>query len=143
MRDRSATSHPSPRQEYVRRLELRRTSLAKAIRRHILFGNLRVGVLLAGLAAAYAASGRDLFSEWWLVVPVAAFFWAGARLDQAVNARARFSRAVAFYERALDRLEGRWAGTGGETGDRAISIANRDMHARGVGRCTEHLRRPV
>jgi hypothetical protein len=120
MSDRSASRHPTPRQEYVRRLELRRTSLAAAIRRHILFGNLRVGALLAGLAAAYAASGRDLFSEWWLVVPVAAFFWAGARLDEAVNARARFSRAVAFYERALDRLDGRWAGTGGETGDRFL-----------------------
>ena len=118
MSDRSASGHPTPRQEYIRRLELRRTSLAEAIRRHILFGNLRVGALLAGLAAAYAASGRELFSEWWLVVPVAAFFWAGARLDEAVNARARFSRAVAFYERALDRLDGRWAGTGGETGDR-------------------------
>ena len=120
MNDRSVAGHPNPRQEYARRLESRRASLAEAIRRHILFGNLRVGALLAGLASAYAAFGRGLFSEWWLVVPAAAFFWAGARLDAAVNARTRLGRAAAFYERAIARLDGQWAGTGGETGEQFL-----------------------
>jgi hypothetical protein len=86
----------------------------------VTFGNFRVAALAAGLAAAYAALARGLFSAWWLLVPAAAFSWAGVRLDRAVNARARLGRAVAFYERALARLDGRWAGTGGETGARFL-----------------------
>ena len=109
-----------PLGDYTRHLESRRASLAATIRRHVTFGNLRVAALAAGLAAAYAAFARGLFSAWWLLAPAAAFFWAGARLERAVNARARLGRAVVFYERALARLDGRWAGTGGETGDRFI-----------------------
>jgi len=92
--------------------------LAVAVRQHVRFGQLRVAALVASLAVAYAAFGRDLFPGWWLLAPVAAFFWAGAQLDRAVNARVRLTRAVAFYERGLARLDGRWAGSGGETGDR-------------------------
>ena len=114
------SSRDDPRGEYSRRLESRRAALAEAIRRHITFGNLRVAALGAGLAVAYAASARGLFSEWWVLAPAAAFFWAGARLDRAVKARARLDLAVSFYERAMERLEGRWAGTGGETGNRFL-----------------------
>jgi MutS-like protein len=118
--DLSTSGRRNPREEYTRHLESRRGSLAAAIRRHVTFGNLRVAALAAGLAAAYVAFARGLFSGWWLLAPTAAFFWTGARLERAVNARARLGRAVAFYERALARLNGRWAGTGGETGARFL-----------------------
>jgi hypothetical protein len=84
----------------------------------VLFGYLRVAALAAVVAVAYAAFSRGLLSGWWLLAPAIAFFWAGGRLDRAVRARARLTRAVAFYERALARLDGRWTGTGGDTGDR-------------------------
>ena len=109
-----------PREDYTRRLESRRASLAAAVRQHVLYGYLRVAALAVVLAVAYAAFSRGLFSGWWMLAPAAAFFWAGGRLDRAVNARARLERAVAFYERALARLDGRWIGTGGETGDRFL-----------------------
>ena len=83
-----------PRADYARHLQSRRASLVEAIGRHVRFGNLRGAVF------------------------VAACYWAGARLEHAINGRARLGRAVMFYERALARLGGRWAGTGGETGDR-------------------------
>jgi len=70
--------------------------------------------------AAYAAFSRDLFSGWWLFVFAAAFFWVGGQLERAINARARLNRAILFYERGLARLNGRWAGTGGENGDRFL-----------------------
>ena len=114
------TSDRDPRKDYTRHLEARRASLSAAIRQHITFGNLRVGVLAVGVAAAYAAFGRELFSAWWLLAPAAAYLWTGARLERAVHARARAGRAVAFYERALARLDGRWADTGGETGNRFL-----------------------
>ena len=107
-----------PRADYTRRLEARRLSLAEAIRRHVAFGNLRAVVFLAGLAASYAAFAWHMFSAWWLLAFVAGFYWAGALLERAINTRARLTRSVMFYERALARLNGRWAGTGGETGDR-------------------------
>jgi hypothetical protein len=122
--DLSVPARRDPREDYIGRLESRRASLAAAIRRHVTFGNLRVAALAAGLAAAYAAFGRGLFSGWWLLAPAAAFFWAGARLERAVHTRARLGRAVMFYERALARLDGRWTGTGGETGDRFLDDAH-------------------
>ncbi len=109
-----------PRADYTRHLDSRRASLAVAIRQHIAFGNWRLAALVAGLIAAYLAFGRGLFSGWWLLAPAAAYVWTGGRLERALTARARFGRAVAFYERALARLDGRWAGTGGETGDRFL-----------------------
>jgi hypothetical protein len=110
----------NPRQDYTRELASRRASLDTAIRAHVLYGYYRVGALALTIAVAYAAFGRGLLSGWWVLGPLAAFFWAGARLDHAVNARSRLNRSVAFYERALARLDGLWTGTGGETGSRFL-----------------------
>jgi hypothetical protein len=120
MNNPSLPGNPAPRDEYTRRLSARRAALAEAVQRHIRFGNLRVAALLAVFGAAYAAFSRDAFSGWWLLAPAAAFFWTGAQLEAAVNARRRLSRAVAFYDRALARLDERWAGTGADTGVRFL-----------------------
>src|SRR5262245_65824292 len=53
----------------------------------------------------------------WALVPLAAFAMLVARHWDATAARQRAERAVVFYRRGLDRLEGTWAG-GGETGER-------------------------
>ena len=119
----STSPRDDPRTTYTRQLEARRASLAAAIRRHVRFGSLRIAILVAGLAAA-VADVRGLFPAWWLLAPAAAFYWAGVHLDRAVDARARLVRAVAFYERALARLDGRWAGAGSETGDRFLDDAH-------------------
>ena len=122
--DPSTFGHRDPRHDYTRHLESRRASLAEAVRQHITFGNLRAAMLVVILAAAYAVFVRGWFPVWWLLAPVAVFFWIGARLERAVTARARLDRSVAFYERALARLDGRWAGTGGETGERFLDDAH-------------------
>ena len=128
MNERSTFGRRNPHAEYASRLLRRRASLDEAIKRHVRIGNLRGIAFLIVLAAAFAAFGRGLFSGWWLVVPLAMFVWVSVRLDAAVNARERFSRAVAFYERALARLEGRWSGTGSETGERFLEASH--MYAR-------------
>jgi hypothetical protein len=128
MNENSSFDRRNPHAEYTRRLLQRRASLDEAIRRHVRIGNLRGIVFVMVLAAAFAAFGRGVFSGWWLVAPVAMFVWVSVRLDAAVNARERFRRAVAFYERALARLEGRWSGTGGETGERFLEDSH--MYAR-------------
>jgi hypothetical protein len=121
---RSAPAGRDPRADYTRHLEARRAALAVAIRQHVRFGNLRAGALAAIVAVAYLAFARGLFSAWWLLAPAVAFLWIGGRLERAVKTRARLDRAVAFYERSLARLDGKWAGTGGETGVRFLDGAH-------------------
>jgi len=53
----------------------------------------------------------------WLVVPGLAFAGVAIRHALVLNARDRAARAVTFYERGLQRLDGTWPGTGG-TGER-------------------------
>jgi hypothetical protein len=109
-----------PRADYTRHLESRRQWLGVAVRQHIMYGNWRLAALVAAVLATYFAFGRGLFSGWWLLALAAAYFWIGGRLERAIHDRARFGRGVAFYERALARLDGRWVGTGAETGDRFL-----------------------
>jgi hypothetical protein len=131
-----------PRQEYTRRLDERRAQLAAAIRHHITIGNLRVVGLIAVAGAAYGAFARGWFSAWWMLLPAAVFFWIGGRLERAVQARARLERGVGFYERALARLDGHWAGTGVETGERFLDdehLYARDLDLFGPGSLFELL----
>lgn len=124
MTDSANGGHAGPRAAYAALLESRRASETDAIRQHRTFGNLRVTLALAGAAAAYVSLGPGLFSAWWLLVLAAAFVWTSARLATAERARTRFGRAVSFYRSALGRLDGRWAGAGGATGERFADEAH-------------------
>src|SRR4029453_7010918 len=62
-------------------------------------------------------------SPGWALVPLVAFAILVARHWDATAARQRAERAVVFYRRGLDRLEGTWAG-GGETGERFRRLAH-------------------
>src|SRR5262245_54408571 len=108
-----------PREEYEQRLEARRTALASCGRQYRILGNLRALVFLAAVAIVFASFHRETLTVWWLLVPAALFVWLTLRLQSARNERANLSRLVAFYERGLARLDGRWAGSG-ETGDRFL-----------------------
>ncbi|MBI4521074.1 MAG: DNA mismatch repair protein MutS [Gemmatimonadetes bacterium] len=101
-----------PRDVYTRRLQARREALAVRERRHVTLGNLRILAFAAMLAAAVAVFAQGRFSAWWLLAPLAVFVGIGGTLERALRERTRYERAVAFYERALTRLDGRWAGHG-------------------------------
>jgi hypothetical protein len=109
----------APREEYARRLDERRASLAERGRRHNTLGFFRMLTVFSALAIAYAAIWRGVPSGWWLLVPAVIFFWLGGRLQRVLTESSGLSRAIAFYERALARLDGRWAGAG-ETGARFL-----------------------
>jgi hypothetical protein len=81
-------------------------------RRHRALGNARLSLFVVTAAMVVAAFGREAFSAWWLTIPAAAFFVLGARLERLESRGAKLSRAVEFYERALARLDGDWAGRG-------------------------------
>ena len=56
-------------------------------------------------------------SAWWLAAPVGAFAALVVRHDRVLLAEARASRAVAWYEHGIARIEDRWTGQG-STGER-------------------------
>jgi hypothetical protein len=113
------TLSTDPSENYARRLAARRADLSIRVRRHASVGNLRAIVFFAAVAMAFAMFTRQVFSGWCLLVPISAFWSLGLRLHRAESERTSFTRAVAFYERALARLNGAWAGTG-ETGERFL-----------------------
>ena len=107
-----ATPSPEPRREYSSRLESRRDWLAHHVKQHRSLGNFRLLVLLAAAATAFGAFGREVVSGWWLLVPACIYFWVGSRLQRVETECSTLTRAIALYERALARLEGRWQSTG-------------------------------
>jgi hypothetical protein len=68
-------------------------------------------VLVALLVWRVAVTG------WWLLAPAVLFIWLVRRHDQVLLARDAARSGIVFYERALARLDDRWAGTG-EAGER-------------------------
>jgi hypothetical protein len=108
-----------PLPEYSRRLGERRALSAQYERRHIAFGNVRLGIALAAVAIAWLAIVREALSPWWLAPAVAVFTAVAIVHARVVQAQQRADRAATFYERGLGRLQDRWAGQG-EPGERFL-----------------------
>jgi hypothetical protein len=122
-------------EEYTHRLDDRRRLRAQLAWRERLLGNSRVVVFLAGLLLAYPAFKWELFSPWWLLVPLAVFSILLVQHERVTRALLRAGRAVAFYERGQARLEDRWTGTG-QPGQRFLdenhpNAADLDLFGRG------------
>jgi hypothetical protein len=101
-----------PRAELSRRLAARRDAVARLERRDAVIAGGRLAVFAAALALAWLSLGAHRMSPGWLGAPVAAFAALAAVHDRLFRARARLQRAIAFHERALARLDGRFAGAG-------------------------------
>src|SRR5262245_3029783 len=101
-----------PREEYAKRRAERQRALEKRRGTHLWLGNLRMAGFFGLLALAYAAFSRDMFSAWWLLVPVVLLIIGGKIMERVETELALLEGGVAFYDRALDRLDGRWAGRG-------------------------------
>jgi hypothetical protein len=104
----------APGDEYRGRLKARRAALTSWQRVHFHLGNLRAVVFFVALGLGFISLTRQAFSAWWLLIPAAVIFWLGGRLQRSESEQAALARAVEFYDRALQRLEGRWAGTGAD-----------------------------
>jgi hypothetical protein len=75
-------------------------------------GNARLasGILL--LVVAAISLGAERISAWWLLVPAVALMVLVVIHDHVDRALHLAARGMAYYERALARLENRWIGTG-------------------------------
>ena len=107
----------APLEEYERRLDARRTAATDAERLDDRLSLARGVVFLAGLVLLIAVWNIAGLSPWWLAVPVGVFVALVIAHGRAIERRARSEAAVGYYETAIDRLDGRWAGVGA-TGER-------------------------
>jgi hypothetical protein len=106
-----------PHAVYTARLAARRETVARLVRREERISRLRLACAIAAAVLCWLGVRYGVPSPPWVVAPLAGFAVLVARHWDATAARERAERAVLFYRRGLDRLEGTWAG-GGETGER-------------------------
>ena len=81
---------------------------------HRRLGNARLasGLLLVAVAAVSLGAGR--ISPWWLLLPMVALIVLVVIHDRVDRALRQAARGMAYYERALARLENRWIGAGNQ-----------------------------
>ena len=111
-----------PRFVYSRLLEERRADIALRERRHRALGYGRLAAVTAAVAVVWLALAGQL-SIVWITVPIAVFAVLVVIHDHLLRMLERRRRAQRFFERALARLDGKWAGTG-DPGDRYLDPAH-------------------
>jgi hypothetical protein len=109
----------SPRAEYARRLDARKEQAADRERVHAITGNSRFAVAALGAVLLILVFALRWLHPAWLALPVVAFLALSYWHQRVTRALRRARRAVAYYERGIDRLDGRWHGTG-DTGARFL-----------------------
>jgi hypothetical protein len=72
----------------------------------------RGGVFLLGLLLWWVVVGPQVITPWILLVPVVVFLALAVVHERTARAIQQASRAVAFYEAGLARLDGTWPGRG-------------------------------
>jgi len=130
-----------PRAEYHRRLDALKTTQAnyEVQHRRLGIGKLALGgVTLVVIGLALVAK---VISVFWVAVPLFAIVVLAVIHERVLKRRGRCSRALAYYERALARIEGRWMGTGeaGERFQNASHPYSRDLDLFGAGSLFELL----
>jgi MutS-like protein len=101
-----------PHAEYERRLARWRALIAELDRTHLLLSNTRLVIAGAGAVLLWLAFVRARISPWWPVLDGALFAVVAIVHVRLLQRADRARRAAAVYERGLDRLANRWAGTG-------------------------------
>ena len=130
-----------PQAEYSRRLETLRAAQAYYENQHRRLG---IGKLVLGgitLIVIGLALAAKIISVFWMAAPLAAIVVLAVIHERVLKRRERCSGTVAYYERALARIENRWAGTG-ETGlrfENATHPYSRDLDLFGTGSLFELL----
>jgi hypothetical protein len=136
-----------PHLEYAERLRERRAVSARLDRRHAALGYAKVALFVLTVLTGWVAFTQRWYSAWWLAAPAAGLGGLALEHERVIRARKAAARACAFYQKGLQRLEDRWAGTG-ESGERFDDPAHpyaEDLDLFGKGSlfellCTTRLR---
>jgi hypothetical protein len=130
-----------PREIYLQLIQQRRAEVTAMELRHRRLGYLRLAMVGAAVAVVWIALATSAISIAWALVPAAVFAALLAVHDRLLRTTELRRRAVSYFERALARLEDRWAGTG-ETGERYLDPAHpyaQDLDLFGKGSLFELL----
>jgi membrane protein implicated in regulation of membrane protease activity len=145
MMDRMTNSLPEPsddpRAEYVRRLESLKITQAVYESQHRRLGIAKLALGGATLVVIALALVAKVFSAFWVLAPLFAVIVLAIIHDRVLNRRERNSRTVAYYERALARID-HCGMRSGETGERFQSATHpysRDLDIFGEGSLFELL----
>jgi MutS domain V len=103
-----------PFNEYRQRLDRWRSEHARGDLLYRRLGNARLASGLLGLVVAAVSLGAGRISPWWLLLPIVALIVLVLIHDRVDRALRRAARGIAYYERALARVENRWIGTGNQ-----------------------------
>ena len=114
---------PDPRTLYTQRLAERRAGIAHHQQHHRRLGHGKLGMAACGVALVWLALAQRAFSILWVLVPIAGFVALVVLHEKLLKEMERRKRAARFFEKALARLDGNWAGTG-EAGDRYSEAAH-------------------
>jgi hypothetical protein len=101
-----------PRAEYERRIARWDEAIARGKRTHLAISNLRLVTAIAAAAGAWLVFFRDAAPAAVVVAPVLAFLALVLVHALVLQKNERAARARRLYLRGLDRLDGRWPGTG-------------------------------
>ncbi len=124
-----------PRAEYVRRLEAWKITQVLYESQHRSLGIAKLALGGATLLVIGLTLVAKLISVLWVLAPLFAIVVLATIHARVLKRRGRCLRTVAYYERALARIDNRWMGTG-ETGERFQNASHpysRDLDLFGVG----------
>jgi len=102
----------SPAAVYEERLAARSAVVAAESARLDRLSYARLVAFLVGLVVAGLSFGAELFSSWFALIPLVAFFYFVARFEMARGRKTWAERAAAFYAGGLARLAGKPSGAG-------------------------------
>ena len=105
-----------PHTTYQRLLGERRREEAALARRADRMSSARLATFAVGAVLSWGAVFGGWMSGWWLSLPVIVFIGLVVAHDRVLLARDRVSRAVAWYEHGIARIEDRWHGLGARGG---------------------------
>jgi len=108
----SEASERTPRAIYEERLGEEREQAAALAAHERRLSVSRLVVFGAGVALAFLALDRALFTPWALLAPALLFVALVVLHDRAIRARRRAERRAAFHAAGLARLDHAWAGQG-------------------------------
>ena len=106
------TGGASPRSAYVARLAERRLRVAELDRASGRFAWLRLALGIATAALLWGIAAERGIPWAWIVAPILVFAAVARLHDRVLRGRTAADRGARHYERALARLDGRWAGEG-------------------------------
>ncbi len=104
----------APRADYLRRLEARRAWAADREHTQAITGISRFAVAVAGAIILLLVFAAGWLAPAWLALPVVVFLVLSYWHQRVTRALHRARRAIAWYERGLARLDGRWQSFGDE-----------------------------